>query len=38
LAAAGKRADSIAARLVHGVVKPLVADVGRLTLPLTPPD
>jgi DDE superfamily endonuclease len=34
VAAAGKRADSIAARLVHGVVKPLVAGAARLTLAL----
>ena len=31
VAAAGRRADSIAARLVHGVVKPLVAGAARLT-------
>jgi hypothetical protein len=30
-AAAGRRADSIATRLVHGVVKPLVAGAARLT-------
>jgi hypothetical protein len=34
VAAAGKRADSIAARLVHGVVKPLIAGAGRLTFAL----
>ncbi len=34
VAAAGKRADAIAARLVHGVVKPLVAGAARLTLAL----
>jgi hypothetical protein len=34
VAAAGKRADSIAARLMHGVVKPLVASATRLTLAL----
>jgi hypothetical protein len=34
VAAAGKRADSIAARLVHGVVKLLVAGAGRLTFAL----
>ncbi len=31
VAAAGKRADLVAARLAHRVVKPLVADSGRLT-------
>ena len=31
---AGKRADSIAARLVHEVVKPLVADAKRITFAL----
>ena len=31
VAAAGKRADSIAARLLHAAVKPLVADADRLT-------
>src|SRR5829696_1891587 len=30
VSAAGKRADGIAARLVHGVVKPLLAGVSRL--------
>lgn len=34
VAAAGKRADYIAARLAHGVVKPLVADAARLTFAL----
>jgi hypothetical protein len=34
VSATGKRADSIAARLVHGVVKPLVADADRLTFAL----
>jgi DDE superfamily endonuclease len=34
VAAAGKRADSIAARLLYGVVKPLVADATRLTFAL----
>jgi hypothetical protein len=34
VAAAGKRADSIAARLALGVVKPLVKGAGRLTLAL----
>ena len=34
VAAAGQRADSIAARLLSGVVKPLVADATRLTLAL----
>ena len=34
VAAAGKRADSIAARLAHGVVKPLVAGAARLTFAL----
>jgi hypothetical protein len=34
VAAAGKRADAVAARLVHGVVKPLVAGAARLTLAL----
>ncbi len=34
VSAAGKRADSIAARLLHEVVKPLVADTGRLTFAL----
>lgn len=34
VSAAGRRADSIAARLVHGVVKPLVAGAARLTLAL----
>src|SRR6478752_4472185 len=34
VAAAGKRADSIAARLALEVVKPLVKGVGRLTLAL----
>jgi hypothetical protein len=33
-AAAGRRADSVAARRVHRVVKPLVASAGRLTLAL----
>ncbi len=31
VAAAGRRADAIAARLAYEVVKPLVADAGRLT-------
>jgi DDE superfamily endonuclease len=34
VSAAGRRADSIAARLVHGVVKPLVAGAVRLTFAL----
>jgi DDE superfamily endonuclease len=34
VAAAGKRADDIAARLTHEVVKPLVADADRLTFAL----
>ncbi|HJZ55078.1 MAG TPA: transposase, partial [Gemmataceae bacterium] len=34
VSAAGKRADSIAARLVHGVVKPVVAGAARLTFAL----
>lgn len=34
VAAAGTRADSIAARLAHEAVKPLVADAARLTLAL----
>ena len=34
VAAAGKRADSIAARLATAAVKPLVAGAGRLTLAL----
>src|SRR6202000_545348 len=34
VAAAGRRADSIAARLVLEVVKPLVKGTGRLTLAL----
>jgi hypothetical protein len=34
VAAAGKRADAMAAGLLHGVVKPLVAGHGRLTLAL----
>src|SRR3954471_5922431 len=34
VSAAGRRADSIAARLVHGVVKPLVAAADRLTFAL----
>jgi hypothetical protein len=34
VAAAGTRADSIAARLLHGAVKPLVADADRLTFAL----
>ena len=34
VAAAGKQADNIAARLVYQVVKPLVADQARLTLAL----
>jgi DDE superfamily endonuclease len=34
VAAAGKRADDIGARLFHEVVKPLVADLPRLTLAL----
>ncbi len=34
VAAAGKRTDSIAARLLYGVVKPLVADTTRLTFAL----
>ena len=34
VAAAGKRADSIAARLLHEAVKPLVADTNRLTFAL----
>ena len=34
VSAAGRRADSIAARLVHGVVKPLVAGAARLTFAL----
>jgi hypothetical protein len=31
VAAAGKRADSVAARLLHAVVKPLLANAARLT-------
>ncbi len=34
VSAAGKRTDLIAARLTHEVVKPLVADAGRLTFAL----
>jgi DDE superfamily endonuclease len=34
VAAAGKRADRVASRLIHEVVKPLVADLPRLTLAL----
>jgi hypothetical protein len=34
VAAAGKRADLLAARLAHRVVKPLVADAARLTFAL----
>jgi hypothetical protein len=34
VSAAGKRTDLIAAHLAHGVVKPLVADAGRLTFAL----
>ena len=34
VSAAGKRADAIAARLAHGVVKPLVAGAARLTFAL----
>jgi hypothetical protein len=34
VSAAGKRADSVAARLLYGVVKPLVADATRLTFAL----
>src|SRR5215207_6826209 len=34
VADAGQRADSIAARLLHGAVKPLVADAERLTFAL----
>jgi hypothetical protein len=34
VAAAGKRTDSIAARLLHEVVKPLVSEAGRLTFAL----
>jgi hypothetical protein len=34
VAAAGKRADAIAARLAHAVVKPLVAGAARLTFAL----
>ncbi|MFO0851803.1 MAG: transposase [Gemmataceae bacterium] len=34
VAAAGKRADAIAARLMHGVVKPLEAGAARLTFAL----
>src|SRR6476619_5790067 len=34
VSAAGKRADQIAARLARAVVKPLVADAGRLTFAL----
>ena len=34
VSAAGTRADSIAARLLHGAVKALVADAGRLTFAL----
>ena len=34
VAAAGKRADRIAARLVLEVIEPLVAGAGRLTLAL----
>ena len=34
VSAAGKRADSIAARLAHEVVTPLVATAGRLTFAL----
>src|SRR5204862_1657000 len=34
ISAAGKRADSIAARLAHAVVRPLVAGAARLTFAL----
>jgi hypothetical protein len=34
VSAAGKRADSIAARLLHGVAKPLVSEAERLVLAL----
>jgi hypothetical protein len=34
VSAAGKRADGIAARLAHGVVKPLLAGMGRLVFAL----
>src|SRR5262245_56759470 len=34
VAAAGRRAGSVAVRLVHGVVKPLVAGAARLTFAL----
>lgn len=34
VSAAGRRADAIAARLAHAVVKPLVADADRLTFAL----
>jgi hypothetical protein len=34
IAAAGKRSDSIAARLLHAVVKPLLANAARLTFAL----
>jgi hypothetical protein len=34
VAAAGKRADAIAARLAHGVLKPLLAGLGRLVFAL----
>jgi hypothetical protein len=34
VAAAGKRADAIAARLAHGVLKPLLAGMGRLVFAL----
>lgn len=34
VSAAGRRADAIAARLAHAVVKPLVADAARLTFAL----
>jgi hypothetical protein len=34
VSAAGQRADSIAARLLHGAVKPLIADAKRLTFAL----
>jgi hypothetical protein len=32
VAAAGKRADGVAARLAHGVLKPILAGMGRLVL------
>ncbi|MFO0847833.1 MAG: transposase [Gemmataceae bacterium] len=40
VSAAGKRADAIAARLAHEVVRPLVADAPRLTFAIddTPPE